>query len=166
MGRQVGWRTAPEDIREFQYVAERRGWLLLPRKHPEQWAGALPDWASCGSGALVRSQDRKRVIWKQAPAGFWWVDTSNSPVVEFSPGHSSDGAPWARWKAGRMWFATSYLRDGSFVPADPEFVRDAAALLNWPRRVGSASAPNTKGRQPTHSSISFSAPGAAGTIGR
>jgi hypothetical protein len=37
-------------------------------------------------------------------------------------------------RRGRMWFATTYLRDGQFVFADDAFVRWADRILNWVRR--------------------------------
>jgi hypothetical protein len=118
----------------FQEFAETRGWLLFPFRTPTLPAGPLTDWTDCRNGVLVRAAEVDRVVWKPAKNGTWYADILNAPVIEFGVGHSPEGIPRTESASGRMWFATSYLRDGHTVPADPEFVKAARALLNWPRR--------------------------------
>lgn len=136
MGSQVRWRTVPADLLPFHRFAEARGWLLMPSRTESPSPDPLIDWSSCRRGVLVRREERSCVIWKSASNGLWWADSLHSPVVEYEVGHSPDGVPHGRrgGAQGRMWFASTYLRAGHLAPADPDFVKAARALLNWPRR--------------------------------
>lgn len=134
MGSQVSYLTVPKDLAPFQSFAEARNWVLLPFRDDSPPPQPIRDWATCLRGVLVRVQDRDQLSWKQAKSGSWWADYHHAPAVEYGAGHLGDGSPRRRHAPGRMWFATAYLRDMQRVPADPEFVKAAKALLQWPRR--------------------------------
>jgi hypothetical protein len=137
VGRQVNYRSHPADIADLERYLISAGGVVVGQ--PSETAEPviydsldvdhmLPP-ARRNRSLIARPDDLPQCRWRHHPQG-WLIDKLDSPVVEYSPGYDASGVA----RRGRMWFATTYLRDDEIVAADDDFVRWADRILRWVRR--------------------------------
>ena len=108
--------------------------LEAPSLRPELAGGVRP-WSEV---LLVRRADLGHVRVKFVEAqGYYLVDKSNSPVVEFFPRYEPATGQPRPDMPGRIWFSTSYLDEQGHLVRPPEdFIAWGDRLIRWLRRNG------------------------------
>jgi hypothetical protein len=132
MGRQIRFRMGQEDLASFVRRLDEVEAVLLPYRNQGPEPVPLNDIGERREGLvwLARPADLDRVRFTHVAAqGYWAIDQTGSPVVEFTPGGRNGAAP------GRLYFETGYFDEtGRRADLPAGFVGWADGLLRWIRR--------------------------------
>lgn len=139
VGRQVNFYFFAEDMGHIEEWMRSRHQILCFKAvyqdeevFPIEGVNTVPDHISWASGlVIVRTADAGNMVWKPFPRGYI-VDTSRSPVLEFSRSRLREGV----LLRGRIYFTTDYWdeKDQSVRPKAPDFVEWADSVLRWTRK--------------------------------
>jgi hypothetical protein len=134
MGRQVIFRTCPQDLLAIESMLRDLGACFLAYYH----RGAAPTLVDTIDPRITGQPEAYATLPRLLPeVELWYVETQgysvieglNSPVMEVSRG-AKDDMP----SRGRLYYQTGHFVDRVWVPFDRDFLDAAEAASRWIRR--------------------------------
>ncbi len=134
MGHQTRFYMTPKDATDFQKrLAERTDFLILLRKSPTSAPRIVDTLCYVENGEpwygmfLARPEDLDRIVMCYIDTqGYWTVEESPSPVIEFSRSFFEDRT----LRESRIYYEDKFLNDKNEFEMKPESFRTWAKMVH------------------------------------